>query len=535
MSGISRTLKAANYARIGGTPEADQIAVWLDEQTIGGVDALAGGGPSGGDGSGSQGPPGPQGDTGPPGPPGEPGIQGEPGPQGDPGATGPQGPAGATGAQGPQGDTGAAGSTGAQGPQGDPGPTGPAGADSTIPGPQGPQGIQGVPGTPGATGAQGPKGDTGATGATGPQGPAGVVTANAPLSLVGTTLSIDLSAYAPLASPALTGNPTAPTPSAGDNDTSIATTAFVNTKAGNYLPLVGGTLTGNLTISSAGALVVQSTTASSSPTTGAMTVAGGMGVSGAVNLGSNLTIPNGATFYGKNTSGTSLQMMAAGGDNNMYVGKAGGWNNIVTESKLFIQDTTASSSSSTGALTAAGGVGIGGNVNIAGNTGFAGAAAGNLPGFGNINTGATINATGDGAIVAISRAAQYALLFNINTDGTLCNFSRSGNTVGTIGVSTTSTSYNTTSDARLKTDLQPIDNAGATLDAIQTYNFAWIANGERAHGVIAQEVQEVYPEAVTHNDSSDVWGIDYSRFIPLLLQEIKDLRARVAALETTSV
>jgi Collagen triple helix repeat (20 copies) len=32
---------------------------------------------------------------------------------------------------------------------------------------------------------------------------------------------------APLASPALTGNPTAPTPTAGDNDTSIATTAFV--------------------------------------------------------------------------------------------------------------------------------------------------------------------------------------------------------------------------------------------------------------------------------------------------------------------
>jgi len=35
--------------------------------------------------------------------------------------------------------------------------------------------------------------------------------------------------YAPLASPALTGNPTAPTPSTGDNDTSIATTAFVTT------------------------------------------------------------------------------------------------------------------------------------------------------------------------------------------------------------------------------------------------------------------------------------------------------------------
>ncbi len=37
----------------------------------------------------------------------------------------------------------------------------------------------------------------------------------------------DLSAYAPLASPIFTGNPTAPTPTAGDNDTSVATTAFV--------------------------------------------------------------------------------------------------------------------------------------------------------------------------------------------------------------------------------------------------------------------------------------------------------------------
>ena len=38
-----------------------------------------------------------------------------------------------------------------------------------------------------------------------------------------------LAPYAPLASPPLTGNPTAPTPAPGDNDTSIATTAFVAT------------------------------------------------------------------------------------------------------------------------------------------------------------------------------------------------------------------------------------------------------------------------------------------------------------------
>lgn len=42
----------------------------------------------------------------------------------------------------------------------------------------------------------------------------------------------DVSGAAPLAGPALTGNPTAPTPATGDNDTSIATTAYV--KAQGY-------------------------------------------------------------------------------------------------------------------------------------------------------------------------------------------------------------------------------------------------------------------------------------------------------------
>lgn len=45
---------------------------------------------------------------------------------------------------------------------------------------------------------------------------------------------------APLASPAFTGNPTAPTPAAADNDTSIATTAFVNTAVTAIRTLLGG-------------------------------------------------------------------------------------------------------------------------------------------------------------------------------------------------------------------------------------------------------------------------------------------------------
>lgn len=56
---------------------------------------------------------------------------------------------------------------------------------------------------------------------------------------------IDVSGYAPLASPVFTGDPKAPTPATGDDDTSVATTAFV--KAQGYAPLSSPALTGNPT------------------------------------------------------------------------------------------------------------------------------------------------------------------------------------------------------------------------------------------------------------------------------------------------
>lgn len=47
---------------------------------------------------------------------------------------------------------------------------------------------------------------------------------------------VDLSGYAPLASPVFTGTPSAPTPTAGDDSTKIATTAYVQDELDNYIP-----------------------------------------------------------------------------------------------------------------------------------------------------------------------------------------------------------------------------------------------------------------------------------------------------------
>lgn len=58
---------------------------------------------------------------------------------------------------------------------------------------------------------------------------------------------------APLASPTFTGDPKAPTPTAGDNDTSIATTAFVQNAISPLAPLASPALTGTPTAPTAAA------------------------------------------------------------------------------------------------------------------------------------------------------------------------------------------------------------------------------------------------------------------------------------------
>lgn len=156
------------------------------------------------------------------------------GPQGDigpEGPIGPQGPPGPQGIQGIDGPTGAAGPTGLTGPNGPPGPTGPQGDPGTPGGPPGPTGAQGPAGPAGPTGLTGSVGPQGSQGVQGPTGPAGPV-GEAPINGIlfgrinASWAEIDL-AFAPVSSPVFSGDPRAPTPTAGDNDTSIATTAFV--------------------------------------------------------------------------------------------------------------------------------------------------------------------------------------------------------------------------------------------------------------------------------------------------------------------
>ena len=138
-------------------------------------------------------------------------------------------------------------------------------------------------------------------------------------------------------------------------------------------------------------------------------------------------------------------------------------------------------------------------------------------------------------------------------------YNTSGGNVGQIVINAASTSYNTSSDYRLKTDAQPMTGASDRVLALNPVNFAWKVDGSRVDGFLAHEAQAVVPEAVTGSKDAmrtqdvydedgnvtgteevpDYQGIDQSKLVPLLtaalqeaLTEIADLKARVTALET---
>jgi len=104
--------------------------------------------------------------------------------------------------------------------------------------------------------------------------------------------------------------------------------------------------------------------------------------------------------------------------------------------------------------------------------------------------------------------------------------------------------YASSSDARLKTNVQPIQNGLSSVLALNPCTFD-MRRGENTFipsaGLIAQEVHEVYPFAVGvggDDENTNPWSVDYGKLTPLLIKAIQEqqaiieqLKADVAALK----
>ena len=93
-------------------------------------------------------------------------------------------------------------------------------------------------------------------------------------------------------------------------------------------------------------------------------------------------------------------------------------------------------------------------------------------------------------------------------------------------------SFSTASDERLKKDIEPLPYGLDDLEQLQPVAYKF-RKGEdtRKLGFIAQQVREVLPEVVDGSEETN-YGVSYDEFIPVLVNAVKELSARVKELES---
>ena len=102
--------------------------------------------------------------------------------------------------------------------------------------------------------------------------------------------------------------------------------------------------------------------------------------------------------------------------------------------------------------------------------------------------------------------------------------------VGTIAINSSSTAYNTSSDARLK----DVTGEARGLDVINKLNpvsYNWKVDGKEDEGLIAQECEDIVPNAITKN-SSDYYEMDYSKLVVHLVKGMQEQQEQIEQLKT---
>jgi hypothetical protein len=105
-----------------------------------------------------------------------------------------------------------------------------------------------------------------------------------------------------------------------------------------------------------------------------------------------------------------------------------------------------------------------------------------------------------------------------------------GTSVGSITVNTSNTSYNTSSDYRLKENIAPMTGALAKVTQLKPCSWTWKLDGSAGQGFIAHELQAIIPDAVTgEKDGEQMQGVDTSYLVATLTAAIQELKAEFDA------
>jgi len=95
---------------------------------------------------------------------------------------------------------------------------------------------------------------------------------------------------------------------------------------------------------------------------------------------------------------------------------------------------------------------------------------------------------------------------------------------------TVSGDVNVNSDARLKSNIVSLGSTLSKLLLIDGKSYVMNRNGKQKIGVLAQEIQEVFPELVSEDDN-DILAVNYQGLVPVLINAIKEQNEKITRLE----
>ena len=116
-----------------------------------------------------------------------------------------------------------------------------------------------------------------------------------------------------------------------------------------------------------------------------------------------------------------------------------------------------------------------------------------------------------------------------NSNGTVTNFINGSSTVGSIALAS-GTTYNTSSDARLK----DVTGKARGLEVIGQLNpvaYNWKESGQADEGLIAQEIEELVPNAV-NQDEDGYYQMDYSKLVTHLVKGMQEQQEQIESLKS---
>jgi hypothetical protein len=87
-------------------------------------------------------------------------------------------------------------------------------------------------------------------------------------------------------------------------------------------------------------------------------------------------------------------------------------------------------------------------------------------------------------------------------------------------------SFTYASDRRYKTNITPLSDALSKITSLSGYSFDWKSTGRSDIGVIAQEVEKVFPAIVHTNPDTGMKSVGYGNLVAPLIEAVKEVATR---------